>query len=88
MRIISHSFLVHVSSIATRTGGRLGILFPDWLEIPQEGAVVRHVPPPLLEEKDGPVRPHRGLRHLPTGGGISESCLTPLSNIAKYVLYS
>lgn len=29
-----------VSSAEARTYGRLGILFPHWLEVPQEGALL------------------------------------------------
>lgn len=47
-----------IFSTETRTRGRLGVLVPDWLEVPQEGALLWHVPPPPLETKDGPIRPH------------------------------
>lgn len=36
MGAVSHSFVL-ISSAEARTRGRLGILFPDWLEVPQEG---------------------------------------------------
>lgn len=45
-------------SAETRTRRRLGVLVPDWLEVPQEGTLLRHLPPPPLEAKDGPIRPH------------------------------
>lgn len=38
MSAVSHSFLVLVSTLEARTRGRLGILFPHWLEVPQEAA--------------------------------------------------
>lgn len=68
---VSHSFLGLVFSAETRPRGRVGILFPDWLEVPQEGALLRHLSSPPLEEKDGPFRLHWGLCYIQTGGGIS-----------------
>lgn len=38
MSAVSRSFLVLISSAEARTRGRLGILFTDRLEVPQEGA--------------------------------------------------
>lgn len=71
MSTVYHSYLA--SSAAARFRGRLGVLLSDWLEVPQKGAHLWHVPPPPLEKKDGTLRPHRGLCHLQTGRGISES---------------
>lgn len=45
-----------LSSAEARICGRLGVLFPHWLEVPQEGALFRHIPPASMEKEDGPVR--------------------------------
>lgn len=76
-----HSFLILVSFIETRIRRRLGILFPDWMEISQKGARLWHVPSPSLEEENGSIWPHRLFCHLQTGGRISESWLVACNNI-------
>lgn len=44
-----------LSSVETRTCGRLGVLFPHWQKVPQEGTLHRRVPPPSMEKEDGPL---------------------------------
>lgn len=60
-------------STEARTCGRLGVLFPHWQEVPQEGALLRHVPPPSMEEEDGPVRLYRVFCNLQTRRSTGES---------------
>lgn len=42
----------------------LGILFSDWLEIPQKGAFIGYISQKTLEAKDGARRSPRSLCHL------------------------
>lgn len=69
-----------LSVVEKRTRRRLGILLPDWLEVSPKGALLGHVPSPALEEKDGPIRPHRSRRHLQTRRSIGGCRLTAYSS--------
>lgn len=71
---------VFYHTLEARPRGGLGILFPDWLEVPQEGALLWYVPAPPLEKKDGPIRPPWFFRHLQAGRGIGESYFSLLRN--------
>ena len=48
---------------------RLGVLLSDWLEVPQEGAIIGHVPAAALAKEDGSLRPYGGVGHLQAGRG-------------------
>lgn len=69
-----------ISSAEARTCGRLGVLFPHWLEVPQEGALLWHVPPPPMEKEDGPVWLYWVFRNLQTRRGTGEAIWGPLRN--------
>lgn len=76
-----------VSSAEARTCGRLGVLFPHWLEVPQEGALLWHVPPTPMEKEDGPVWFYWIFRNLQTRRGTGEATRGPLRNaVGKYEL--
>ncbi len=52
-QILSAVCIINVFTTEKRHRWWLGILVSDWVEVPQEGAFLGHIPPQALEEENG-----------------------------------
>ncbi len=52
-QMLSAVCIINVFTTEKRHWWWLGILVSDWVEVPQEGAFLRHIPPQALEEENG-----------------------------------
>lgn len=71
-RFLSDYFCCVCTEAGQRWPGRLGVLLPDRLEVPQVGAFLGHIPSQALEEEDGPRGPTGRICHIPAGGRSGE----------------